>query len=95
MAFGHGHVRRPVRFAVIVEGRDARRMPTRRTHSQHVAEGPAIYAVADIMRQWSTEPWSIPPGTKVSVVDRNDGGAVFVAEYRGYEPNLLTGSDGK
>lgn len=79
-----------VRFQVIIEGRDYRKMPTRRVHSAHGSEGAAIIALAGVLRAWATEPSSVQPQTKVSIVDRNDGGKILMAQYFGPDPDLFT-----
>lgn len=51
--------------------------------------GPAFRKVCEVIQQWAASEGAITPGTTVSIVDTNDGGNLFVAEYLGYEVNLL------
>jgi hypothetical protein len=51
----------------------------------------AFERVCDVLAQWAASEGAITPGTRISIVDRNDGGQLFVAEYLGYDNTLPTG----
>lgn len=61
--------------------------PRRRLISSHGKESTALGVVAGLLAQWAKSPGKIPPDTRVSIVDTDDGGKLFEMHYAGYDQN--------
>jgi len=80
-----------IRYVVEVHGTDDAHKATRIPVRFAATEQTALRAVIEVLQQWAASQGAIRPGTKITIVDKNDGGQLFVAEYLGYGETLLTG----
>ena len=88
-ATAQSRMRAARRLEIVVRGRDSAGRRTHTVVSAHATEQSAMIRVCEILRQWGDSHGAVPIGTRVSIVDKRDGGELFYAEYLGYEPDLL------
>lgn len=77
------------RFAIRLTVRHDGGREERTVLSQHARYGLAMKAVTSHLSQWASAPDIVRQGTRLSVVDTDDGGVIFTMVYNGFDNNTI------